>query len=98
MFVIALISSCGSGGDSKKSAWSDEAKKKEFDACMTSMMFKKENDALPQDKKKAACDCMVEKKMTAYPNEKTATMDLIAKEGMGAVQKFRDSCIAELAK
>lgn len=92
--TITTIASC----NSKKAGWTDEEKKKEFDACKTSLMFKKENDALPEDKKKAVCDCMVQKKEAAYPKAETATMDLIAKEGVDAVHKFRDSCIAELTK
>ena len=66
MVFAAALASCNSNSKESKqnaaaSGWTPEQKKKQFDDCMVSLTMKEENNKLPDETKKAVCDCMVEK-------------------------------------
>lgn len=103
-FAAILFTSCG-GGDKKsngsaegKSTWTEERKQKEIADCITSMMFKKENDALPQETKKAVCECSINTKMARYPDAEKANIAMASELGVDKIMTFRDSCIAAIVK
>jgi hypothetical protein len=101
--LVTLLASCG-GSDKKssngesKSTWTEERKQKEIADCITSMMFKKENDSLPEATKKAVCECSISTKMARYPDAEKANINMAADLGIDKIMSFRDSCIAAIVK
>jgi hypothetical protein len=113
IFCIAIftfiLASCGGSGkksgdgitadkNESKSTWTEERKNKDIADCITSMMFKKENDALPEATKKAVCECSISTKMARYPDAEKANINMAAELGIDKIMSFRDSCIAEIVK